>query len=212
MTPWRTKADLVISMTLAETFLLLVFLVWYATRPSLAAKPLTSIEILQAENARLTKQLTELRAQLGDLERRLQWWRTRFDQPVPGSEEELRRILFEAGRGKPKCQEDNVLLEIAVINSTTRLKILTNAPALSTTLQGRGMRFVPGTVVTDPREVEVILESVRAFSRDRGKDGDCRFDYRLTYATYEDYHVGRERFEKFFYSAGRRRLVVLDEP
>jgi hypothetical protein len=205
MMPWRTKGDLVISMTIAETFLLLVFMLWYVTRAQLTAKPPTQIEQLATENQRLKKDLADMHAKLADVERRLEWWRTRFDQPVPSSEEELKKILFEAGRGKPKCQDDNVLLDVRVINGATTFKVLADAPGLRTVLLPHHVDFQPGSILSTPDQIDGILQQVRAYRKGPGKDGDCRFDYHFTFSTVEDYYNGRERFEKYFYSAGRRR-------
>src|ERR1017187_8890987 len=117
------RGDLVISMTLAETFLLLVFMVWYSVRPKIPVNPPTSIEVLKKENQDLKQRISALETELADIRQRLEWWRKRFDAPVPGSEEELRKILFEAGRGKPKCQDDNVLLDISLINGAATVRI-----------------------------------------------------------------------------------------
>src|SRR5438128_1166411 len=119
MAPRSNRGELIISMTLAETFLLLVFMVWYSVRPKFDPHPPNRIEILQAENERLKQANEHLRLELDDINRRLAFWRQRFDLPVPGSEEELKKVLYEAGRGKPRCQDANVLVNVSVINGTT---------------------------------------------------------------------------------------------
>ena len=205
MTPWRTRGELVISMTLAETFLLLVFMLWYSIRPTKPPVPPQKVEVLVKENEDLKKRNSTLETQLADIQQRLEWWRKRFDQPVPGSEEELKKLLFEAGRGKPKCQDDNVLLDISLINGTAAIKVLADSPALRSTLLAQQIDIRPGAVLTDGSAVNILLREARAY-RKAGQDADCRFDYRFTYATVEDYYIGRERFEKYFYSAGRQRV------
>lgn len=210
MTPSRSKGELVISMTLAETFLLLVFMLWYSIRPRVPVEPPAPAALLTAENEKLKLRVAALEKELADIQRRLEWWRARFDQPVPGSEEELRKIMFEAGRGKPKCQDDNVLVDIRLINGTTTVRVLTDSPALRTSLAAQQIKFHAGAIITNESDIDAILRGAATFSKTGVRDGDCRFDYRFTYATFEDYYTGRERFEKYFYSAGRMR--VSDQP
>jgi hypothetical protein len=207
----RSRGELVISMTLAETFLLLVFMLWYSVRPKVQAKPSTPIAAITAENEKLKKENAELQNELSDIQRRLEWWRARFDQPVPGSEEELKKVLFEAGRGRPKCQDNNVLVDISLVNGSTTVKVLADSPGLREALVARRIDFHAGAVITNGSEIETMLREAAAFRKSAGSDGDCRFDYRFNYATFEDYYAGRERFEKYFYSAGRQRIAQPDQ-
>jgi hypothetical protein len=207
MANFRDRRDLVISMTLAETFLLLVFMLWYSIRPKVPAMPPSSIEVVTAENKRLKDEIAGLREKLADLDRRLEWWRTRFNQPVPGSEQELKQILFEAGRGKPKCQDDNTLLEVRLIDGVASVKVLADSPALKAALIGKHIDFSVGSSVASQADVDAVLAEARRFRKGPGAEGDCRFDYQFVYSTNDDYYEGRERFEKYFYSAGRRRVT-----
>jgi hypothetical protein len=191
-------------MTLAETFLLLVFMLWYSIRPKLDTQPPTSIEVLQAENQRLKQENERLQSDINDLNRRLAFWQKRFDQPIPGSEEEVRTFLHEAGRGKPKCQDQNVLIEASVIDGTTTLKVLADSTGLRKTMHEQGIEFQPGTLITSPGAINAILRASRDF-RKPPDNADCRFDYTFKYSTHDDYYEGRERFEKYFYTAGRTR-------
>jgi hypothetical protein len=193
-------------MTLAETFLLLVFMFWYSIQPKIQEPP-SPVETVMAENEKLKKRLAALEQQRADLDRRLEWWRTRFNQPVPGSEGELKRILFEAGRGKPKCQDDNLLLEVRLINGSTSVKVLSECQRLRDELLLKGIGFRVGAVFSAPSAVDSVLAAARDFRRGSGPDGECRFDYHFVYATNDDYYEGRERFEKYLYSAGRQRAA-----
>jgi hypothetical protein len=210
----RNRGDFVISMTLAETFLLLVFMLWYSIRPRIPASVPTTIEVIRAENEELKNQIVALKKQIGDLDdkvkdydRRLEWWKTRFNLPVPGSEKELKPILIEAGRGKPKCQDNNILLEISLIDGVTTLKVLAGSSVLSTALLARHIAFSPGATVVSPAEVDAVLAESRNYRKAPGPEGDCRFDYRFVFSSDHDYYEGRERFEKYFYSTERRRVV-----
>ena len=163
--------------------------------------------MLKKENQDLKQRISALETELADIRQRLEWWRKRFDAPVPGSEEELRKILFEAGRGKPKCQDDNVLLDISLINGAATVRILADSPGLRSALVSEHVDIRPGVVLTNTSEIDALLRESRAFRKVPGQDGDCRFDYHFTYGTFEDYYQGRERFEKYFYSAGRQRVA-----
>jgi len=200
MNPLRSRGELVISMTLAETFLLLVFMLWYSIRPTLAGDPKTAVEVLRKENQQLTNKITSLERELADTRSRLELWQKRFDQLVPGTDEELKKALTGGGRGRPRCQEANLLLEINLVNGNTSMKVLADNPLLRATLSKQGIDFRMGNVFSRTPEVDSVLQALGSY---RSGDQECRFDYRFNYSTYEDYYVGRERFEKYLYSAGR---------
>lgn len=210
-------------MTLAETFLLLVFMIWYAVRPKMPPKVPTSIQVLAKENQDLKNHIAALENELKDIRERLEVWRRFFDLPMPGSGEdvknllpksqaELKKLLFEAGRGKPKCQDDNILLDISLINGTITARVLADCPALRNKLLAQHIDIHSGSTLTNPSQIDALLGEARAFRKGPGQDGDCRFDYHFTYATPEDYYAGRERFEKYFYPAGLTRVKQAQQP
>lgn len=210
MTPWRGRGDLVISMTLAETFLLLLFMVWYSSRPSMQTQD--PCNILEAEIQRLNAKIqnlenekTSLQLALDDLNRRLEFWRKTFGRLPPGSPEEFREFTVDLGRGKPKCQVENVLVEVFVVNGATSMKVLAECPGLTEQLRESQINFAAGNELRTPREIAALLRRVSTFRKNTGEE--CRFDYRLRYATAEDYYIGRERFERYFYPAGHSRVA-----
>src|SRR4051812_32086173 len=93
--PRSIRTDLVVSMTLAELFLMLLFVVWYAFTPER--------DEMEAEKARLVDEVVSLRRELHDaqekndkarlkiedLEGRLRWWRSvhpeevKNEKPIP---------------------------------------------------------------------------------------------------------------------------------
>ena len=203
-------------MTLAETFLLLVFMIWYSTRPRSAAHPPTRAELLEKENRDLKDRIVTLEYELKDIRERLEVWRKFFDLPMPGSNadvknllpksrDELKKLVSEAGRGKPKCQDDNVLLNVALINGITTIKVIADSPMLRTKLLAEHVDIRPGATLTSAPEVEAVLREAGELSKKTKSEGGCSFDYRLTYATPDDYYLGRERFERYFYPAGQVR-------
>jgi hypothetical protein len=84
---------------------------------------------------------------------------------------------------------------------------LADSPGLHQALIPQRSDFYAGAVITNGSEIEAVLREAAAFRKSAGRDGDCRFDYHFTYASFEDYYAGRERFEKYFYSAGRQRIT-----
>src|ERR1039458_10103554 len=68
---------------------------------------------------------------------------------------------------------------------------------------------IPGTgvAIEDGTAIRGFLEAVRAYYRSAPSGGrECRFDYRLSYQSKEDYFDGREMFEAYFYPAGLHRV------
>jgi hypothetical protein len=116
----------------------------------------------------------------------------------------LKKALMGGGRGKPKCQDDNLLVEISLVNGNTSMKVLADNAPLRTNLAQQHIDFRVGNVFNRNPDVESVLRELGSY---RDGDKDCRFDYRFNYGTYEDYYLGRERFEKYLYSAGRSRIA-----
>lgn len=210
--PLRT--DLVISITLAETFLLLLFIVWSAVADKIGPEnnPLDA-KLLRQQNEELTRERDQLKKELAEVTRRLDYWRNKFQTAVPGSDQELRewargeggkKLLLELGRGKPACEEaDNVLVEAKVVGGRESVLILTQPPMLSEKLGAWGAAHLrKGAVLTDPGDIDRLLNGVLSYQRTvEGQLRDCRFDYRFLYRTSDDYMRGREKFERYFYPA-----------
>jgi hypothetical protein len=207
MNALRSKGELVISMTLAETFLLLVFMLWYSIRPKIPIAPPTRIEVLKKENQELAAKVEKLQHDLIETRSRLELWQKRFDQIVPGSDAELRKALLGGGRGKPKCQDDNLLLAASSIKGTTTVRVLADNAVLRARLIPQHVDFRAGATITTPSDIDSVLLQIAAFRNGSPQGGECKFDYSFTYATYEDYYRGRERFEKYLYSAKRTKLA-----
>jgi hypothetical protein len=91
------KTELIIGMTLAETFLLILFVVWYSQGAGagpewekIAKQRQTQIEDLQA-------QLQEKEGKIMELEKIRDWWRKNFGVDPPTSLDELRVALEPQG-------------------------------------------------------------------------------------------------------------------
>ncbi|HXG06029.1 MAG TPA: hypothetical protein VNI77_01725 [Nitrososphaera sp.] len=211
------RTDLVINMTLAEIFLLLLFVVWYGHTtiigpPDELARLKEELVRLKNENHTLTKDLENAKNELSDLKWRLEWWRRVFptiDTTIEGkgTPEEVRN---DAGRGFRRCQDINVLIRASVIRGQQSMVWITESPQLTQWIRStRRARPKFGVRLTDPKEIDSFLALIRDYYQNRREIGfECRFDYQLTYETKEDYYDGRERFEKFFYPSGISRLRV----
>ncbi len=213
------RTDLVISMTLAETFLLLVFVVWYGVTPHSRAKnddttpPEVQIARLQARVAVLESENAKLKSNLEKAQTALDWWRTQFPQAIPWEGTrmgpgEVKNVI--CGSGRPPCQrDDNVLVTGSVVNGGVSVKIMTECPALTTSMGDWGASHLQrGTVLTNPADLQEFFEGVRRYRINlNGKESECRFSYRFSYCNYKDYFDGRELFEKYFYGAGRAQTT-----
>lgn len=201
------RTDLIISMTLAETFLLLMFVVWYGHTAILRHDPEARMKerlaSLERENEKLNKELKDANDQIVDLKWRLDWWHQNFPAVVEGSTGEEARQA--ASRGHPKCQQNNVVVHASVCYGQISMTWLTECPELSRWLANSG-RPQPsvGSTVSGAGAIQSILASIREYYSSTGISGtECRFDYRLTYGSDSDYRYARQQlFERVFYPAG----------
>jgi hypothetical protein len=205
------RTDLVISMTLAETFLLLLFVVWYGHTPHIGTDSLAVLKDQLArfehENARLHTELTKANEQIANLEFRLELWRQATGLPEPPA---TRGALAKAiCRSNPQCEESNVLVHTTVVRRQMSMEWLMESPRFSKWLKDHGRPYPPiGDRITDMKTIQALLAAVREYySSPDAKMGEteCRFDYRLTYGSKEDYYDGRMLFERYFYPAGLSR-------
>lgn len=200
------RTDLVISMTLAEIFLLLLFVVWYGHRPIIGsdepARLKGEADRLEKENQSLKNELRDAENKASDLKQRLDWWRrvspTITDLELNTPSEVARG---EIGRGFRRCQDHNVLIRASVIRGQQSIMWITDSPQLSQWITSTGhARPKFGVWLIDPDEIDSFLALIRDYyQHSRSMRIQCRFDYQLTYDTKEDYYDGRERFERFFY-------------
>jgi hypothetical protein len=207
-------------MTLAEIFLLLLIVGWYASRlesESLGTNP-------GVPYAELSKQLQETKRQLAradaekqaqerlnrQLEGILEWIAKTvgFAKPIDSVEGAKRAleeygdaVAREARRGKPKCRPDNILIDV-----------LADAGAVSVTLrQGfadGSSAYSPGQRLSGRTQIDGLLSAVERFYSDPGHQSPtgCVFDYSLSWRGDSDYRSGREQFERYFYPAGVRQI------
>src|SRR5438552_1064664 len=91
------------------------------------------------------------------------------------------------------------LANVFVLDGEVRLDLPADVQeALDSLAKDGGGDLRCGQTLTDPDRVNKFLASVMRFYQKR--PSACRFDYRLTYKTSDDYHYARRRFEQFFYA------------
>jgi hypothetical protein len=211
--PRMVRTELVISMTLAETFLLLLFAVWYGLAKDITARPPSLLELkvkdLEDKVRQLEGEIAAERRRNEDLREALKFWRGHYNIDIPKTQEEVKRFLADAGRGFPRCQENNVLVRATVSEGQMKLEVVGESPDLAQFLAASGMRTPEaGTVLADRRAIQTFLTGMSSYYSKRRSDGakQCRFDYRLRYVTKGDYFDGRELFENYFYPARITKL------
>ena len=200
----------VVAMTIAEVFLLLMFVMWLGTViKGQAGKGQIDAAILQVRLDKTSKELADATKQIGELKSTVEALRIMLGANSVDPEE-LKRALEKkisdavegAKRGKPKCAEENVLVEARVLDGVSQLAIIAQNAGTLEWLKAAGIRAAASGYVMADSEIPMLIGAVtRKYAA-----ADCRFDYRLTYRTADDYLAGRERFEATFYPAGRRRV------
>lgn len=213
--PGRT--DFVIGMTLAEVFLLLLFIVWWGTaiesEPG-GVDPTVTIANLKAEVERLRGEVSGLRSEVANLQRTLREKENTIKALqimlgcLGGTVDDCKRgldgIVADARRGSPKCEGDNVLVAVSVHGGVTRVTLVGGSDeTLSSLRRAEAQAIDRGTTLSEVRDIEALLASVKTYYERRSEErSECRFDYRFSYTTAEDYHEGRQLFERYFYPAG----------
>jgi uncharacterized coiled-coil protein SlyX len=194
---------MVISMTLAELFLMLLFVVWYGFTPvsgdAELARLKDTVARLEQEVTAARKTLAENKKQIEDLTARLDWWRKRY--PTEAADEGKPPAapggLGDGKRGHGKCAPDNVLIEASVQQGNTSLRVLARPPEVVQSFEKLGATYPDVKVWLDEPDVERFLASLRRVNA----SAMCRWDFRLYYETKVDGFDGLERFQLVFYLA-----------
>jgi hypothetical protein len=93
-------------------------------------------------------------------------------------------------RGYALCQKNNnTLIEASVLNGAESLQVIGEIPS------DLIVNLAKGDQTSDLDQIVSFIQDVYQYEKDHG----CRFNYRLKYATDNDYRKAREGFEKYFY-------------
>ena len=196
--------DLIIGMTLAEMFLLILFVVWYSQGAgagpeweAIAKKGETQIQDLKAE-------LQLQKEKVLELERIREWWRTNFRTDPPASMDEVELALHTQGMLITKA-ERTIGKGAGRSNLTPKCSELGLKDVLfDTVIRGRDVYEVNG----QNKNFEELLS---AYTSDLQAAGikDCRYSINVSYQqdvgttkqklTLDDFVVALQRLRTRFY-------------
>lgn len=210
------RNDLIIGMTLAEVFLLLLIVGWYGSRlesEAAGGTPGTPAEVLQKKlneaNEALKREEQEhqqLESKVQELERTLDWLgehlqsSSRPIRDIPSATAAVASYTAGLKRGKPICETVNVLIQVVADEDKQTVMILQP-------LAVGDAAFTAGQTLTGKQDVDGFLQTVQKYYAERREAGqDCAFDFKLDWRTDHDYRVAKKMFDPYFYPAGDRQL------
>jgi hypothetical protein len=189
----------VFGLSLVQLLLLLVFaaMLIYVTenvegrgqeRPGLEGAKAQDIG-LQAKLDAATDKNAELQKQFDDMSGFIDELKLMVGAKT-SSKEGFREALETLKRGYALCQKDeNTLIEATIHHGAENVQVIGEVPADLFVNLGKG----DGT--SDLDQIVSFIQDVYEYE----KDHKCRFNYRLKYATDNDYRKAREVYEKYFY-------------
>ena len=136
-----------------------------------------------------TARNTELEKQLGEMALLVDDVKLMVGAKAP-SKEGFQDAVETLKRGYALCQkDDNTLIEARVQNGAETVNVIGEIPSdLAVTL-------AKGDSTSDLEQIVSFIQDVYEYE----KEHKCRFNYRLRYATDNDYRKGRDGYEKYFY-------------
>ena len=106
------------------------------------------------------------------------------------SKEAFQEAIDSVKRGYSLCQkDDNTLIEASIQNGVETVHVIGEIPS------DLMVNLVRGDQTADLDQIVSFIQDVYEYE----KDHKCRFNYRLKYATDNDYRKGRDGYEKYFY-------------
>jgi hypothetical protein len=106
------------------------------------------------------------------------------------SKEAFQEAIDSLKRGYALCRkDDNTLIEASIQHGAETVQVVGEVPSDLT------LNLVKGDQTSDLEEIVSFIQDVYEYE----KDHKCRFNYRLKYATDNDYKKGRDGYEKYFY-------------
>lgn len=191
-----SRASLALGLSLVEVMLLLVFaaMMVHVTDTVEGRQPIVdeSHDLDLGPQSRLDAAAEQNR----DLEQRLNQMTLLMNDVklmvgAKGSTKEgFQEAIENLKRGYALCQRDgNTLIEASVHNGEETVRVIGDIPS------GLNVNLVKGDQTSDLEQIVSFLQDVHQYEKDQG----CRFNYRLKYATDNDYRKAREVFERYFY-------------
>lgn len=196
-TPSPVKTDLIIGMTLAEMFLLILFVVWYSQGVGAGPEWEKIAKQREQEIEDLKVQLQAQKEKLLELERIRDWWRKNFGTNPPASMEEVEVAL--SGKGMSITRVKGTLAKSAGRSNLT--------PKCSE-LGLKDVLF--GTVIRGPDLYEVngqtknFQQLLSGYEPDlhEARTQDCRYSVKVSFqanVATDDFVVAFRRLRTVFY-------------
>jgi len=194
------RSDWVLGLSLVQVMLLLVFAVMiiYVTdsvegggQESHQGVEETSTRdaSLQARLDAKAEKNNHLEKQLGDMTLLVDELKLMVGAKVP-SREAFQEAIESLKRGYALCQKDNnTLIEASVQNGVEAVQVIGEIPS------DLEVNLLKGDQTSDLDQIVSFVQDVYQYE----KDHKCRFNYRLKYATDNDYRKAREAYEKYFF-------------
>jgi hypothetical protein len=196
----ESRSGWALGLSLVEVLLLLVFaaLIVYVTdnvegrgqEPHQGVDGQKSLDA--ARQARLdaaTKKSDGLERQLNDMTLFVNELKLMVGAKV-STKEGFQEAIESLKRGYALCQKNNnTLIEATVLNGVETLQVIGDIPS------DLIVNLAKGDQTSDLDQLVSFIQDVYQYE----KDHSCRFNYRLKYATDNDYRKAREGFEKYFY-------------
>ena len=195
-----SRSDWVFSLSLVQLMLLLVFaaMLIYVTenvegRAQESGQGLEDAKArdgtLQARLDAATEQNTELAKQVNDMTGLVDELKLMTGAKV-SSKEGFREAVETLKRGYAFCQKDeNTLIEAIIQNGEENVHVVGAVP------DDLFVNLAKGDGTSDLDQIVSFIQEVYEYE----KEHKCRFNYRLKYATDNDYRKAREVYEKYFY-------------
>lgn len=183
-----------LGLSLVEVMLLLVFaamMVYVTDTVEGRGQETQQIvdEPLQATLDAATEKSNHLEEQLNEMTLFVN--EVKFMVGAKGSTKEgIQEAIDNLKRGYALCQKNsNTLIEVSVQNAVETIQVIGDIPS------DLIVNLVKGDQTSDLDQIVPFLQDVYQYE----KDQSCRFNYRLKYATDNDYRKAREGYEKYFY-------------
>ena len=203
----EARSGWALGLSLVQVMLLLVFaaLIVYVTDnvESRGQEPHQGVDVSKAPDAVLQARLDAATEKSDDLERQLNEM-TLFVNELKlmvgakvSTKEGFHEAIESLKRGYALCQKDNnTLIEATVQNGVETLQAIGDIPS------DLVVNLVKGDQTSDIEQIVSFIQDVYQYEIDH----KCRFNYRLKYATDNDYRKAREGFEKYFYPEKMMRI------
>jgi hypothetical protein len=196
----KSHSDWVFGLSLVQVMLLVLFaaMLIYMTEngEGRGQETLQGAQKMSAQGGDLVARLDAATENNAALEKRLNEMALLVDEvklmagAKTSSKEAFQEAIDSLKRGYSLCRkDDNTLIEASIQHGAETVQVVGEVPSDLT------VNLVKGEQTSDLEEIVSFIQDVYEYE----KDHKCRFNYRLKYATDNDYKKGRDGYEKYFY-------------